>query len=131
MFIVLLFFGCGARTGAGVKEYNLIKDFDSPMNYQEATNTIYYMSKYCASGLYKYNRKDFEHVNKSVVYNELDHMSVKSYYMSIEIEANDNNTSHIKVYHYYNRDVERNMANLIKQWVTNNSTECLQGVNLF
>jgi len=121
-----IFVGCGARTGVGVKEYYLLNEFNSNMNYNQASNIIHDMSKYCSSGLYKYKRHDFKNVRKNIISAELDHFG-KWYYLSIEIEATDNNTSHIKVYDYYKNDITKNMAKTIEEWVNMNSTECVRG----
>ena len=118
--------GCGSRTGVGVKEYYLLNEFDSNINYMQSSNIIHDMSQYCSSGLYKYKRHDFKNIRKNIISSELDYMG-KSYYMSIEIESTDNNTSHIKIYDYYNNSNTRNMAKTIEKWVNKNSTECVQG----
>lgn len=124
--LFIIFSGCGARTGVGVKDNNLLNVFNTDMNYKDAGNIIYDMSRYCKSGLYIIERENFVSLNKSTITSKLDG-TTKGYYMLIEAEKITDTTSKVSVYHYYNYQNTRNMAKNIEEWVNNNSKVCVSG----
>ena len=122
---LLILTGCGARTGVGVKNYHLLNQFISNKDYIETSNIIFDMSKYCSSGLYEYKRQQFNSIQKTVISSKL--VNRNDYYMSVEITPNDNNTSEVKIYDYYDFETTRKMANTIENWVNKDSNICVQG----
>jgi len=122
---LLILTGCGARTGAAVKNYHLLNQFISNKDYTETSNIIFEMSKYCASGVYVYKRQQFNSIHKTIISSKL--VNRNNYYMSVEITPNDNNTSEVKIYDYYDFEMTRRMASVIENWVNKDSNICVQG----
>ena len=82
-------------------------------------------SKYCESGTFVIEHKDFNSIGLSIV--DLKAKHVNHYYARIEIETIDTSTSKVSVYHFQNTDITHQMGKAIEEWVTNNSKECVPG----
>ena len=116
--------GC-ATSGSGVKEYNLLAVFDADMGHAEAANVVADMSRYCDSGIFKVEKKNLESINKSVV--DLKNENADHYYLHVEFTQDESGGSKVSVFHVMDTEVTRGMADAIRQWVTEGSTECVQG----
>lgn len=125
--ITILFTACGAMSGTAVKEHHKLNTFNHNMDYMKTSDIIYDMSKYCSSGMYTIERKNYDSLNKSVISMRLKNVSTKSYYMQIEVDKVSDTVSRTSVYHYYDFENTRNMSMAVEKWVKNNSRTCVQG----
>ena len=123
---LFLLIGCGATTGVGVKDHNLISVFNSNMDSDKTTSIIFDMSKYCSSGLLDTEEYNLKSLNKSVIDYKIKGKP-SGYYMHIEIEAIDQSHSKVSIYNYMNTEVTKKTAQTIEKWVNGSSKTCEQG----
>ncbi|MDD2782506.1 hypothetical protein [Sulfuricurvum sp.] len=119
---IFLLTGCGATTGMGVKNHNLLSVFNSNMDAEKTTGIIFDMSKYCSSGLLVAEKDNLKTLNTSVIDYKIKNST--GYYMHIEIEAIDQSHAKVSIYDYMNTEVTRKTAKTIENWVNGGSKTC-------